>query len=196
MLLPKNLLMAPALSLAIVLNLIVLSPVQAVEIKGVVLPEQVKVLGNGLNLNGTGVRQVTIFHVDVYAAGLYLQKLSHDPEEIVKSTAPKSLEMVFLRGVDAKDIAKAWDEGFEKNCIGECESLKPGVAQLKTFMADMKKGDRMAYNFLSDRVEVMVRGKVVGTIDGPEFSRNMLRIWLGKSPPNESLKKGLLGLKD
>src|SRR5437588_12427907 len=80
----------------------------AAEISGVKLPDQVTLEGKTLKLNGTGLRQATILRVNVYAAGLYLQNSSGDGEAIANSDQPKSIEMVFMREVSAKQMADAF----------------------------------------------------------------------------------------
>jgi len=165
----------------------------AAEISGVKLPDQVTLEGKTLKLNGTGLRQATILKVNVYAAGLYLQSPSGDGEAIANSDQPKSIEMVFMREVSAKQMADAFQEGFEKNCLADCAKLKPDISKLQGLMKDMKKGDTMAYHFLTDVVEVTIRGQKAGTVGDKAFSHQLIRCWIGKNPPNSGLKEGLLG---
>jgi len=167
----------------------------AAEISGVKLPDQVTLEGKTLKLNGTGLRQATILKVNVYAAGLYLPNSSGDGETIANSDQPKSIEMVFMREVSAKQMADAFQEGFEKNCVADCAKLKPDLSKLQGLMKDMKKGDTMAYHFLTDGVEVMIRGQKAGTVGDKAFSHQLIRCWIGKNPPNAGLKEGLLGTK-
>ena len=167
----------------------------AAEISGVKLPDQVTLEGKTLKLNGTGLRQATILRVNVYAAGLYLPNSSGDGEAIANSDQPKSIEMVFMREVSAKQMADAFQEGFEKNCMADCAKLKPDLSKLQGLMKDMKKGDTMAYHFLTDGVEVTIRGQKAGTVGDKAFSHQLIRCWIGKNPPNAGLKEGLLGAK-
>ncbi len=169
--------------------------VSAAEISGMKLPDQVTVEGKTLKLNGTGLRQATILKINVYAAGLYLENLSKDAEAIANSDQSKSIEMVFMRDVSAKQMADAFQEGFEKNCVADCARLKPDIGKLQGLMKDMKKGDAMAYHFLPDRVEVLIRGQKVGSIGDKGFSQQLIRCWIGKNPPNAGLKEGLVGGK-
>ena len=171
------------------------SSATAAEISGVKLPDQVTVEGKTLKLNGTGLRQATILKVNVYAAGLYLQSPSGDGEAIANSDQPKSIEMVFMREVSAKQMADAFHEGFEKNCVADRAKLKPDLIKLQGLMKDMKKGDTMAYHFLTDGVEVMIRGQKAGAVGDKAFSHQLIRCWIGKNPPNAGLKEGLLGAK-
>jgi hypothetical protein len=167
----------------------------AAEISGVKLPDQVTVSGKSLKLNGAGLRQATILKVNVYAAGLYLETSSGDGEAIANSDQPKSIEMVFMRDVTAKQMAEAFQEGFDKNCVAGCAELKPHISKLQGLTKDMKKGDSMAFHFTSSGVEVMIRGQKVGTIGDKAFSHQLIRCWIGKNPPNAGLKEGLLGGK-
>jgi hypothetical protein len=38
-----------------------------------------------------------------------------------------------------------------------------------------------------------MKGQVKGVIEGDDFNRAMLRIWLGPKPPSGDLKNGMLG---
>jgi len=168
----------------------------AAEISGVKLPDQVTLEGKTLKLNGTGLRLAKIlFTFNVYAAGLYVENPSHDADAIVNADQPKSIEMVFMRDVTAKQMADAFQEEFDKNCVAECARLKPDVAKLQGLLKDMKKGETMAYHFLTDGVEVVSHGQKSGKIGDKAFSHQLLRVWIGKNPPNQELKDGFLGGK-
>jgi len=167
----------------------------AAEISGVKLPDQVTVAGKSLKLNGAGLRQATILKINAYAAGLYLENSSRDGEAIANSDQLKSIEMVFMRDVSAKQMSDAFAEGFDKNCIAGCAELKPHLAKLQGLLKDMKKGETMAYHFTADGVEVMIRGQKVGKVGDKAFSHQLIRCWIGKNPPNPELKEGLLGGK-
>lgn len=167
----------------------------AAEISGVKLPDQVTVAGKSLKLNGAGLRQATILKVNVYAAGLYLENASKDGEAIANSDQAKSIQMVFMRDVTGKQMAEAFAEGFDKNCVAGCAELKPNIGKLQGLMKDLKKGDTMAVNFTSGGVDVMIRGQKAGSVGDKAFSHQLIRCWIGKDPPNAGLKDGLLGGK-
>jgi hypothetical protein len=168
----------------------------AAEISGVKLPDQVTLEGKTLKLNGTGLRQAKILLTfNVYAAGLYLENPMHEADAIATSDQSKSIQIVFMRDVTAKQMADAFQEGFDKNCMADCARLKPEIAKLQALLKDMKKGETMAYHFLGDGVEVMVRGQKAGKIGDKALSRQLIRCWIGKNPPNAGLKEGLVGGK-
>ena len=167
----------------------------AAEISGVKLPDQVTVGGKSLKLNGAGLRQATILKINAYAAGLYLENSSHDGDGIANSDQLKAIHMVFMRDVSAKQMSDAFQEGFDKNCVAGCAELKPHIGKLQGLLKDMKKGETMAYHFLATGVEVMIRGQKAGSVGDKAFSHQLIRVWIGKNPPNTELKEGLLGGK-
>jgi hypothetical protein len=165
----------------------------AAERAGVQMADNVSVLGQNLVLNGLGVREATVFNVNVYVAGLYLPERSSDPAEILRTDEPKVLRMVFVRGVTRDQMSKAWREGFEKNA-GSNAALTPRIDQLISYMSDQKKGDTLTFTDVPGAgVEVRAGNQLKGTIPGDDFAQALFRIWLGPNPPNAGLKEGLLG---
>jgi len=160
------------------------------ECKGVNFPEQAQVDGTNLTLNGLGLRQATMLKVNVYVAALYVAKPSNDANAILASNTPKELILQFVRNVSASDLNKAWDEGFDK----QLSAFKDHLATLKSWMTDMKTGDRLIFVHKPGAgVQVDVNGAVKGTIKGDDFAKTFFAIWLGANPPNPGLKAGLLG---
>src|SRR6266702_4145193 len=82
---------------------------------GVTFADQATVEGSNLTLNGLGLRQATMFKVNVYVAALYVAKTSNDPNALLGSNTPSELILQFVRDVGADDLRKGWSEGFEKN---------------------------------------------------------------------------------
>lgn len=113
---------------------------------------------------------------------------------VLGASTPKRLVLHFVRDVDAGELSDAWDEGFEHNAKPQLPALKPRIEKLKGCMADMKTGERLTFTARpGGGVEVDVNGKLARRIDGDDFARAFLSIWLGAHPPNPGLKSGLLG---
>jgi Chalcone isomerase-like len=184
----------PVLVLFVVITMSGVGVAHSRECAGVSVPDQSQVESSTLVLNGLGLRQATILKVNVYVAALYTAKATSDPNAILGSNTPKQLFLHFVRDVGAADLNKAWDEGFEANAKGQLPALKPRVETLKSSMADMKTGEQVTFTHKPGAgIQVDVGGAAKGTIEGDDFARAFLSIWLGTKPPNAALKAGLLG---
>lgn len=158
--------------------------------EGVSMKDAVTVGGKKLVLNGLGVRQATVFNVNVYVAGLYLPAKTKDAGEVTKDT-PKQIALHFLRDVDVDDLTDAFEEGFEKNGGG---ALKAKVKALNALMSDMKEGERMSLTYVPGKgTTASVKGKTKGTIEGADFARVLFTIFVGPKAPNRLLREGMLG---
>jgi hypothetical protein len=175
------------------LAVMVCAVTQARECGGVSFPEQLQTEGGQLVLNGLGIRQATVFKVDVYVGALYLTKPSTDAKAILDSGSPYAVVMQFVRNVGAKDIAKGWTEGFERNDREQLPALNARIGTLAGWMSDIKSGQRLQFAYKPGAgVEVNVNGTVKGSISGADFARAFLSIWLA-TPPNPEIKAGMLG---
>ncbi len=170
------------------------SDAPAAECDGVSFPDQVIVDGSPLALNGLGLRLATMLKVRVYVAALYVASPSKDGKAILGSNTRKQLVLHFVRDVDAGELNDAWDEGFESNAKEQLPTLQGRIEGFKSWMADMKTGQRLTFTSNPGAgVELDVNGKVAGRVEGDDFSKALLSIWLGEHPPNPGLKAGLLG---
>jgi len=178
--------LAAALALAV--------PVHAKELAGVSMPDTVTVEGKTLSLNGLGLREATFLKIDVYVAGLYLEKTSTDPEAILGSDQTKQLKMHFVRGVGRKDVVGSWKEGVAKNAGSAAAGVKDRFEKLYAAMTDVAEGDDLILTEVPGKgVTATLKGKDLVTLAGEDFARVLWSIWLGGSPPNPELKQGLLG---
>jgi len=167
---------------------------RAIEAAGVSFAEVQELEGHKLLLNGVGLREATIFSIRVYAAGLYLESKTQNPDEIMNSKQIRRVDMQFVRNVGADDVKGAWEKSFEKNC-GKCETFQKPISEILSKMSEMKKGERMSFLFFPDSsLRMHIRGQEVLRQNVEGFSRIVLASWFGPSPPNESLKRGLLGV--
>jgi len=167
---------------------------QAKECKGVSFPDQAQVEGSNLTLNGLGLRQATVFKVNVYVAALYVTKTSSDPSALLGSNSTSELILQFVRNVGVDDLRKGWSEGFEKNSKDQLPALKERIDMFNGWMADVKTGDRLTFIHKPGAgVLVNVTGTAKGTIKGDDFAKALLSIWLGADPPNPEIKAGMLG---
>jgi hypothetical protein len=185
--------MKTLLAAALALCLATPAPALAAKIAGVEFPDTVDAGGQALKLNGVGLRKK--FIIKVYAGGLYLGEPSKDAAAIVAADAPKRVRMVFLRDVSKKQVMDAYREGFEKNSGG------PGLKDLEVKLerigpaipAELKEGAEMTVTYVPGEGTTVASAAGKVTVDGKEFADALFKNWLGGSPADEDLKKGMLG---
>ncbi len=169
----------------------------AAEVAGVSLPDKITLAdGSQLKLNGAGVRKK--FFVTVYAGGLYVSKRSSSVDSILANPDGKRVIMHFLyKEVEKDNLTHGWDKGFEKNLTEEeFSKVKDRLAKFNDMFETVHKGDVIRLDYLPKRgTQVWVNGKLKGTVKGKDFSRALLKVWLGKKPADKGLKKSMLGKK-
>lgn len=169
------------------------TPVHALDIADVILSESVQVGGKDLVLNGAGIRKATIFGIRVYVGALYLTSKTNDVQTILNSPEPKQIILHFVRSVGKEKLQDAWKEAIDKNAPNPT-ALETPLNTFNAMMEDVDEGSSIVLSFLERKVSVLVNGVEKGEIEGDEFTRGLLLVWLGKYPPNEDLKSGMLGL--
>ena len=178
----------------ILLLFLVAAPAFAAEVAGVKIDEQARVGSAELVLKGAGLRKR--FFLQVYAMGLYVADRNADP---VAQPGAKRIAIHMLRDVEADQFVGALAEGIRDNhSAAEAKALEPRVAQLGAILAalkEAKKGMLITLDGVPGGTLVSVDGKPAGKpIEGEDFYRALLRIWLGDKPVQDDLKKALLGL--
>lgn len=175
------------------LVLLLAFPVHAAEVAGVKIDERAKVANADLALAGAGLRKRLFFQV--YAIGLYVRDRKADP---IAQPGPKRVHIHMLRDVGAEQFTEALADGIKANhSEAEAKALEPRIKELGAIMAQLKQaktGMVIALDWTGSETLLMVGGKPAGApIQGEDFYRALLRIWLGEQPVQEDLKKALLG---
>jgi hypothetical protein len=165
----------------------------AAEVAGVKIDDKARVGDAELSLTGAGLRKRVFFQV--YAIGLYVRDPKSDP---VSQPGPKRVQIHMLRDVGADQFINALAEGIKENhSEAQAKALEPRVRELGDTMAavkEAKKGMVIALDWNGSATQVVIDGKPAGRpIEGEDFYRALLRIWLGDKPVQEDLKKALLG---
>jgi hypothetical protein len=178
---------------AMLIAVFVMTPVFAAEVAGVKIDDQARVGDAELALSGAGLRRRVFFQV--YAIGLYVQDRKADP---ISQPGPKRVQIHMLRDVGADPFIDALAEGIKANhSEAEASALEPRVKQLGATIAEIKeakKGMSIALDWNGSATQVVIDRRPAGApIEGEDFYRALLRIWLGDKPVQEDLKKSLLG---
>lgn len=177
--------------------LLIAFPSYGAEVAGVKLEDHDRIANTELSLNGAGLRKRAFFQV--YAIGLYLTERKAAAAQAVAATGPKRVAIHMLRDVGAEQFTDALMDGMKDNhSEADMKALEPRARQLAAIMAEMKeakKGMRITLDWLpAAGTQLTVDGKATGVpVQGEDFYRALLRIWLGDNPVQADLKKALLG---
>lgn len=179
-----------------ILSMLLVIPVSAKEVAGVVIPEQVT-LEQGidpLTLNGAGIRSK--FFVKVYVGALYLPSKQTAMEKILAMPGAKRVSMhVLYDEVSKEKLVSGWNDGFENNnSPEELARLKERLNNFNDLFTTVKRGDLVNIDYLPGKgTRVQINNVSKGIIAGDDFYQAVLKVWLGEQPADSSLKQGMLG---
>jgi len=176
------------------LILLSLDAADARTVKGIEFPEEITIDGKTCRLNGVGIRKK--FVISVYAGGLYLEKPTGNPSEVISSEQVKRVSMRFIyKEVRADQLVEAWNEGFEKNAGKAVSQLRDKISRFNAFFDEpVRKGESVELTYIPGKgTEVKIKGRVRGVVEGSDFMRALFSVWFGPNPPSQALKEGMLG---
>lgn len=170
--------------------------VSAVEIEGVEIPDTLSLPNSDttLLLNGAGIRKK--FFMDIYIGALYLESQTTEAKAILQGTGAASVMMHFLYSEVSKDkITDGWTDGLEKNTSHtKMQALKESLTTFNKLFRTVRKGDVIRIDYLPDNgTQVRINGEWRGTVEGNDFFRSLLSVWLGEKPVTKSLRESMLG---
>ncbi len=169
----------------------------AAEFEGVKLPDSARISDGGtdLVLNGVGLRARFMFRV--YVGALYLPKKTTSATAAINDAGAKRVALHMLRELPADQFVEALEDGLKNNnAAEELTKLEAQVKQLRAMFEAVivaRIGDVILIDMLPGTgTRITINGDVKTTIAGADFSRALLRIWLGDKPADGNLKKGML----
>ena len=159
------------------------------------MPNEVTVGGRTLSLNGMAIRTATVFKIDVYVAGLYLEQKTSLAAEILRLEQPIRIHMEYVRSVDRKDIAQAWIESFEDHGKLEPEGYRGRLDEFLSWLPSMSKGETTTFTYVpaNETLSVHVNQELQGDIVGAGFAGAFFQVWFAPDVPYPDLRDGLLG---
>ncbi len=165
--------------------------VQAREVSGVTMPDEVNVAKDKLRLNGMGVRHEKVFFKG-YVIALYLEKPTTDAQIAIHADETRRVVITMLRNVTREMFVEAIESGIMRNSAAEMPALRARLDLLEQAVPDLKKGDVVDLTWVPG-VGTLVRGQDRKmTIPGKDFADALLEVWLGPKPVEASLKRELL----
>ncbi len=164
---------------------------QTQTVKGNLYSETVEVAGRTLTLVGAGLRERWWF--DIYTMGAYVESHTCNPQILISVDEVKFLRIDLLRDVEARSMARALEDAFEKNLPAEG---RPSVRfQINTalgyFKKDLEKGDSMELTYVpSVGTAIIQNSEQQGvTIPGKGFADVLWSSYFSSSTCCSGLKK-------
>ncbi|GDX79237.1 hypothetical protein LBMAG42_10480 [Deltaproteobacteria bacterium] len=165
---------------------------RAQTLAGVTLPDTASVGGQAVTLNGLGLREK--YFLDIYVGGLYLQHPTRTAATAIAADEPKRVVMHFTyRAVSKQQMLDTFTEGFGAAATGPQAA---NIAKMAEWVPSggVKAGDELSFDYVpGSGTSMVLNGRVLGTVPGPEFMKLVFGIYLGPKPPTPELKAGMLG---
>lgn len=170
----------------------------SLEISGVQLDDQLQLEKHQLVLSGAGLR--TKFFVKIYVAALYLGQKLHTDEAVLADSGANRMSFVLLRDVTGKQVLDGISEAIlPNNSFDEMKAIDARLylfEKMFTSVPEIKKGEIVNLDYIPGLgTRVTLNGVEKGHIEGLDFNRSLLKIWVGKRPVQAALKKNILGGK-
>lgn len=169
---------------------------QAARLEGQRFDDTAVVADRTLRLNGLGLRGVA--WIKAFVAGLYLAAPTRDPGQAMAMQGPKRLRLKMMLEAPSQEFSKAIAKGVRKN---ESDRVQAQMAdRVKTFIAHvdgmgtLKVGDTLDLDWLPGKgLQLRLNNRAVGQpVEGEDFYRTLLKIFIGDKPVDPRMKEGLL----
>jgi hypothetical protein len=170
---------------------------QTVVVEGARYDTSIVLGGQSLVLNGVGVRKRFVF--DIYTGGIYVPRKASRTEELVTQPGAKRVALRFLRDVEGELFVTSLHNGLKANHteaeLGRWQKQVDTLTTTIKTIAIARRGDTVFFDYTpQDGTRVSVNGVTRGPlIPGEDFYTAVLRVWLGETPADAGLKKGMLG---
>jgi hypothetical protein len=169
---------------------------QAAKLEGQRFDDSLVLSDRTLRLNGLGLRGVA--WIKAFVAGLYLAAPSKEPSQILAMQGPKRLRLKVMLEAPSVEMTKSMRNGVRHNepeamqarLLDRVEVLAAGLNSIGTF----HPGDVLDLDFIPGvGTQLVLNGKhLVKPIEGDDFYRAVLKIFIGESPVDKRMKAGLL----
>ncbi len=167
----------------------------ALELEGVSVPEQTTVAGKPLNLNGAGVRTVTLAFIPIkaYVAAFYAPSKVSSEGAVEKISGAAEVHIHLSPRVNQGQVTQAWNAQFKASATHDYPGLAKDQELFVKFFGPLRKMGVESVEIVGDDTLVYDDGTLKGTIKGKDFQKTFLSMWFGSRPVMTTLKSSLLG---
>ncbi|OZI71255.1 chalcone isomerase family protein [Bordetella genomosp. 12] len=169
---------------------------QTLEVEGIPIAREVNQAGQTLQLVGAGVHTKFVFRI--YLAALYAPDPNATAAQLIEGPGARRLHLHMLRDIESQDLDEAMRSELEANhSATDSWALKPSVDQMSRMLKTidrLREGDTIDLDMNGATVDIVYNRQDKGRIDDPLLPAALMRVWLGDTPTQASLKQALLGL--
>lgn len=168
----------------------------AANIEGQHFDDVIKVARTPLKLNGVGLRGVAFLRA--FVAGLYVEKTSTEPAQIIEADSPKRMSIKMLMDAPVDVFVRAITNGVKKNTTPEEQTaMADRVALFQSNVSAVNEvhvGDQIDLDYVPKKGLVFsFNGKERGqAIPGDDLYRAILKMFIGERAVDKKLRQGLL----
>ena len=176
----------------LMLSMTSIASAQGRKIAGVTFPPELKTKTGSLYFNGCGLREK--YTLDLYVAGLYLNKPTMDAKKVINTDAAQAIKIVIVSSKVTRDkFNESVKEGFAN--AAPYSATPAQIQSFKSFFAaPFKVNDEINMIYKPGKgTLVTINGQFKGIIKGLPFKKALFAIWLGNKPAQNKLKKGMMG---
>ncbi|RCL71500.1 MAG: chalcone isomerase [Flavobacteriales bacterium] len=176
----------------LMLSMTSVASAQGRKISGVTFPPELKTKTGSLYFNGCGLREK--YTLDLYVAGLYLNKPTMDAKKVINADAAQAIKIVIVSSKVTRDkFNESVKEGFAN--AAPYNATPAQVKKFKSFFAaPFKVNDEILMIYKPGKgTAVIINGALKGVVEGLPFKKALFAIWLGNKPAQAKLKKGMMG---
>ena len=127
-------------------------------------------------------------------ASLHVESKSKSAATLLAADQPYQVRLHFLRDLTQAQMRKAYKAGIEVNAGDDLPKFKKRLKKLIAMMRAVDEGCDLRFLYVPGRgTTVSFDGKPAGTIEGADWARLFLAVYVGEHAPTDDLRKGLLG---
>ncbi|MHC4448776.1 MAG: chalcone isomerase family protein [Planctomycetota bacterium] len=150
--------------------------------------------GRKLHLNGWGLCEWGVFSWDLYHCALHVERKSKSARTLLSRDQAYSIHLHFERDLSRSQMRKAYRTSVEVNTGKSLSRYKKRLDRLLTAMEAVTENDNLRFVYIPDSgMVVTLNEKRLVTIEGSDWARMFLRLYVGSKPPTANLRNGMLG---
>jgi hypothetical protein len=148
------------------------------------IPDTFKIDGIDHAIQSAGVRKATIFRIKVFTLAFYSKSLS-------LADKPFCFEFTYFRDFSNSQVDEAWDFQFSESNEFNYPELATDLSRLKEFLGEIKGDRKQTFIFAGNTVKVYENGQLKGEIQGENFQKSFISLWIGEKSPVSQIKSEL-----